>query len=304
MAANGWPSATAPPFGLTLAGSEAELAADAQRLHGEGFVRSMTSMSLSVRPARCKRQLGGGNRAGAHDARIDAGNGIRHQARQRLETGSFGGGAGFHQHHRGGTVVDAGSIAGSDRAVLLEGRPELGQAFHRDIGLRVFVGVEQHRALAALDLDRHDLRLEMAGGDGGHGSLLALQGESVLVPRPILNCSAMFSAVMPMWLGLNGSVSAPTIMSINLVSPCAREAGGRHQVAGAAHGLDAAADGDVGVAELDRVGCGDDGLEAGTAQAIQRQGAGEPCAMPASMAMARETYMSRVSPWITLPHTS
>ena len=39
VAPTGWPSAMAPPFGLTLRRIEAEPAADRQRLRGEGLVR-------------------------------------------------------------------------------------------------------------------------------------------------------------------------------------------------------------------------------------------------------------------------
>ena len=57
---------------------------------------------------------------------------------------------------------------------------------------------------------------------------------------------------MPMWIVSNGSVSAPTIMSIILLSPmrapqrCVSVGVGR-----AAHALGAAADRGVGVAEQD-----------------------------------------------------
>ena len=43
---------------------------------------------------------------------------------------------------------------------------------------------------------------------------VALDGQRVLVLARDAHFSATFSAVMPMWQSSNGSVSAPTIMSI------------------------------------------------------------------------------------------
>ena len=41
-----------------------------------------------------------------------------------------------HQHHGGGAVVDARGVAGGDRALLVEGGAQLGDAFQRHAGLR------------------------------------------------------------------------------------------------------------------------------------------------------------------------
>ncbi len=90
--------------------------------------------------------------------------------------------------------------------------------------------------------------------------------------REILYFFATFSAVTPMWTSSNGSLSAPTIMSIIVVSfmrAPQRIAG--DDVGTAAHVLGAARHGGVGVAEHDRLGRGDDRLQAAAAQAIQRQ---------------------------------
>jgi hypothetical protein len=51
-------------------------------------------------------------------------------------------------------------------------------------------------------------------------------------------------------------------------------AGRRHQIAATAHRFDATTDGAVGITELDRIGCGHDGLKTGAAQAIDAHCAG------------------------------
>ena len=91
----------------------------------------------------------------------------------------LGGLLGGHQHHGGGAVIDAGRAAGGDRAVLLEGRLELGHRIERRAMARIFVIGDDDVALAGLDGDRDDLVLELAGLLRGLG--LVLRGDRELV---------------------------------------------------------------------------------------------------------------------------
>ena len=95
----------------------------------------------------------------------------------------LGGLLGGHQHHRGGAVIDAGGVAGGDRAVLVEGRAQLGHRVDGRAVARIFVGVDDDVALAGLDRDRHDLVLEPAGLLRGLGLVLRGDGELVLLLR-------------------------------------------------------------------------------------------------------------------------
>ena len=53
VAPSGWPSAMAPPSGLTLAGSSSSVVDHGQRLRGEGFVEFDPVEIVLVMPARC-----------------------------------------------------------------------------------------------------------------------------------------------------------------------------------------------------------------------------------------------------------
>jgi hypothetical protein len=94
-----------------------------------------------------------------------------------LQAAGLGGG-GFHQHHGGGGVVDAGGVASGDGAVFLqEGGLELGHVGQRAVGAEMFVGGVGHIALFALEHDRHDLALEIAGLGGALGAVVAFHGQ-------------------------------------------------------------------------------------------------------------------------------
>ena len=108
-----------------LGGVPAEVLVDRQRLGGEGFV-GLDQVEVVGLPAGALQHLaGGGDRAGAHHRGIDAGGGEAGDAGQRGQAalGGFGGG---HQDQRRGAVIDAGGVAGGDRAVLGEGGTQLG----------------------------------------------------------------------------------------------------------------------------------------------------------------------------------
>ena len=67
----------------------------------------------------------------------------------------------FHQHHGGGAVIDARGIGRGHRAFLIEGRPQLADAFERDAVLGIFVGIDDDIALAAFHGHWDDFVLEL-----------------------------------------------------------------------------------------------------------------------------------------------
>lgn len=82
-------------------------------------------------------------------------------------------------------VMDAQSVAGDDSAaVFFERRFHVGERVHCGVWAHLLVGVKPpHHALARGDLNRHDLRFEVAGGNGSRGALLALQRRRSCMPR-------------------------------------------------------------------------------------------------------------------------
>ena len=153
----GWPMAIAPPLTLTLPVSQPRSLLTAQACAAKASLASIRSRSSTFQPAFLQRRARGRDRAGAHDRRIDAGVRPRDDARER-RLAALGGLARRHQHHRGGAVIDAGGVGGGHRAVLVEGRAQLGDRVERGAGLRIFVGVDDDVALAALDRDRRRSR--------------------------------------------------------------------------------------------------------------------------------------------------
>ena len=126
----GWPMAMAPPLTLTFAGSQPMSLLTAKACAANASLASIRSRSLTVQPAFSSALREAGIGPDAHDRRIDAGGRPGGDARQRLHAARFGFG-GAHQHQRRGAVVDARGVGGGHRAVLVEGRPQLGDALER-----------------------------------------------------------------------------------------------------------------------------------------------------------------------------
>ena len=167
---------------------EAQLAVDRSSLRRKRLV-GLDQVEVSDGQAGALQRLAGGlDRADAHDGRIAADRAERADLGQRLEAVRLDKVLG-RDDHRSARVVDAGSVARGDGAVLLERRAELGQTLEGGVGAAVLVGVKNDGLLLLLDLYRNDLVLEAAGGDG-LGSLhlgliadliLHLAGDAVLL---------------------------------------------------------------------------------------------------------------------------
>ena len=86
-----------------------------------------------------------------------------------------------HEDDRRRAVVDARRVPGRDAATLAEDGPQAGEALCRGAGARMLVAHE--RLVGPGRVDGDDLRVEVAGVDRGHGTLLAQRRERVLLPR-------------------------------------------------------------------------------------------------------------------------
>jgi len=171
--------------------------------------------------------------------------------------------AGFHQQHGGGGVVDARGVARRDAAVFFdEHRLELGHVGQRAAGAKVLVGVERDLALAALEQHRHDLRFEAALGAGALGAVVALDRQRVLhgaadakLRRHVFGCHAHVDFVE--------GVVQRAHHHVHQCGVAHARAKARHQaeIRRAAHVLGPGADGDVAIAEQDRLAGADDGLQ-------------------------------------------
>ena len=96
---------------------------------------------------------------------------------------SFAASLGLHQHHRGGAIIDARGIGRGHRAVLGEGRTQLGDRVERGAVPADIRRVDHDVALAGLDRHRRDLVLEPAGLLRGLGLVLRADRELVLLLR-------------------------------------------------------------------------------------------------------------------------
>ena len=193
---SGWPSAIAPPFGLTCSASSASPSwrMQASACEAKASFSSITSKSPICRPEPLHQLARRGHRADAHDARRHAGRRHADDARARRQPVRFHGGL-RRDDHRGRAVVHARRIAGRHGAGIAERRLELGEALERRLGARMLVRVDLHRHLAG-DLHRHDLLGEVAGRDRLAGALLRAPREGILIGRASTwNSSATFSPV-------------------------------------------------------------------------------------------------------------
>ena len=107
--------------------------------------------------------------------------GISHQTCQRFGTTGLGS-AGFHQHHRCSSIVNARSIASGHSAVFFDEHwLELGQLFHGATRAEVLVCFVGHFAFACFEHDGHDLVFEVTGLRRALCAVVAFNGQLVLV---------------------------------------------------------------------------------------------------------------------------
>ena len=200
---SGWPSAMAPPLGLTCSASSAR---PSWRSTARAWLAKASFSSIDVeigdlRPSRSQQLLRRRDRADAHDARRHAGRGHAEDAGARRQPVALGRRCRGEEQRRG-AVIDARGIAGGDRAAGLR---TIGFSLASASSVVSARGCssrldDDRAALAAGDFDRHDLLgAEAAGSLRRDGALLA----SAARRRPgrrgeTWNSSATFSPVSGM----------------------------------------------------------------------------------------------------------
>ena len=204
-------------------------------------------------PGAGQRLLGGGDRADAHDLRRAAGDRDGLDPRQRLQAVLVRVGLAAHQHG-GGAIGQRRGGAGGHRAVLVERRLQPGEAFGCRVGADAAVLIDR----TALAGDRHDLVVELAGGDRGGRALVAAHRERLLLGARDL----------PLAGDILGGLAHADIGGGHRLHQRRVEqrvvAHHRH----AAHALDAGADENVAGAECDLAGRDVDRLHRRAAEAV------------------------------------
>ena len=253
-------------------GVPAHVLVDGAGLGREGLVGLDEIEVLDLPASLLQRGARGGDGTRAHDRRIDADARPGCDAGERLQAAA----AGFrlaHQQHDGGAVIDAGGIGGGHRAVLGEGRLQLLHAVEGHALLDVLVLVHHHVALAGGDGDRGYLVLELAGGLGGLGLVLALHRELVLhvagdlpLLGDVLGGGAHVVAVegIPEAV-LDHGVDHRVVAHLHAIT----QVGGMRR---AAHRFLAAGGDDLGIARHDLLHAQRHGAEAGAAELVDAPG--------------------------------
>ncbi len=124
---NGWPTAIAPPLTLSLSSGMPSCLRRAQRLDRERLVDLEQVDVVEAHAGVAQRGRDRLDRAEAHDLGRQAGDGRRHDARQRGQAELLGLGV-AHDDHGRGAVVERAGVAGRDGAVGTEHRLEAADA--------------------------------------------------------------------------------------------------------------------------------------------------------------------------------
>ena len=177
----GWPCAMAPPSTLTTSsGRPSSRWRRRAAMAAKASLISTRSMS-PTRPAGALQRLADGrHRAEAEHAGLDRADPVGDQPRHRLEALALGQAA-IGDDHRRGAAVQAGRVAGRDRAVLAEGRLQLGQALEPWYRAGCARRGRSRSAPCGPSPRWRRSRLELARRLGGGEALLRAHGPAVLV---------------------------------------------------------------------------------------------------------------------------
>ena len=136
----------------------------------------------------------------------------------------------------------------------------------------MLVGGELLDALLALQLDRHDLGIEITAFDGARGALVGLDGELVLLlAREAVFRGDVFRGDAHVAVAERVVQRGGHGIDHRRIAHALAPAAGRQHVSGAAHALGAAGDRGAAVTEHDVLRGRDDRLQARAAQAVHRE---------------------------------
>ena len=155
---NGWPSAIAPPWGLSFSSGMSHSSMIGITWAAKASLSSTVSTSPMSMPARSSTlrmaPIGATPMYSGSMAAVAAVT-IRARGRSPSSVGLVG----RHHEHGGGAVVQRTGVAGRDLAVLLERRVELGELLEGRARARAVV---LGHLGAVGQRDRHDLAVEVA----------------------------------------------------------------------------------------------------------------------------------------------
>ena len=257
---------------IDLVGIPAQPLVDGAGLRREGLVGLDQVEVLDGPAGLLQRLLGSGDRPRAHDRGVDAGVCPGDDAGERRDAPL----PGLLQRHEDDgrrAVVDAAGAARRDRAVLIEGRAELGKRLVGHAVLDELVVGEHGLALARLDDDGDDLVLELAGLLGGLSLVLRGDGEAVLLLARDLPLAGHVLGRVAHVVAVEGVPQA--ILDHGVDELHVAHLGAVAQVGAVrrlAHALLAAGDDDVGGAERDLLGAERDRAQARAAQLVDAPG--------------------------------
>ena len=249
---------------------KAEFTAAVYSLSCESFVSFDEVEVFDFEACFSQRFAGRRNRAGTHDSGINTSRCIAYDFSHRFEAEFFGFISG-HNYESSCAVVDAGSVAGRDRAVLDEGRTQFCEGFHRAVRADEFVFVNDDVAFSLMNRYWYDLAVEFA-------FLLSFVSQ-------VFGTACQFILVFTGYTEASGNVFSRYAHVV--VVFCAEQAvtheqifedAVTHTIAAAAfcdgvrsvgHGFHAACYDDVGIAEFDLLGSEGNSTHTGTAELIQ-----------------------------------
>ncbi len=162
----------------------AEILVDRAGLRGESLIGLDQVEVVDLPAGLLQRRARGRDRAGAHDRRIDAGMGPRHDAGQRLEARAWRPRLAFISTTAAAPSLMPEALAAVTVPSLSKAGRSLADRLERGAVARIFSSVvDDDVALAPLDGDRRDLVLELAGLLRGLGLVLRADRELVLLVR-------------------------------------------------------------------------------------------------------------------------
>src|SRR6185437_1580223 len=128
-------------------------------LDGDGNRRKslvdLDAFNVTNPPSRAReRLLHRRDRAESEHAGLHRGDAVGYKTRHRREA-VLPGPVRTGDDHRRRAAIEARRIAGGDRAVLAESRPQLGEARERSIGAVVLVFAKESRLVPFAQLDRY-----------------------------------------------------------------------------------------------------------------------------------------------------